>query len=192
MDSQYFDDLMGRVGRLVATSELDEVKRLVEVAGTDGLLMLKSREKAASFLRSDVPALQCAAIQVLTWFWRISPTSQYAIDVLELAKNSQDDKVRREALSFLGIIYAGTDDIEVGELLARTVLDEGESTPTRKAAYDGLRLLRFYGSMDWRVHGFPETVEWSYVKTFLDKSRISRPVDPLNDPRAALRRLSGE
>ncbi len=171
------DELIRRVICSSQDVEEEQTKRLFELAGPQAAEMLKSKRVAGQFLRSDSPNLRRAAIQVLAWRWRVRPKTDNAIRIREMATHDPDDEVRREALSWIGLIYGGTDDVVIGELLAKTVLDESEKIAIRERAYDGLDFLRWRLPQTSALTRFPEVVDWSYVNSFLDTSRKPQPVD---------------
>jgi tetratricopeptide (TPR) repeat protein len=127
-------------------------------------------------LHSESPSVRRAAIYALALYWRVSPGSDYAIAVREVLNNEKCPEVRRQAFWAIGAIHAGTDDVEVGALLARTVVDDSEDVGTRQAAYEGLRFLRWKLEQALGPRCFPECVDWSFVERFL---RTPRAVEPI-------------
>ena len=160
------DDLESRVDRTLAASERQDFRCLVNLAGRHAQEMVESPEAAAAFLRCENGNLRRGAIQVLSWYWAVAPNTDIARSVVQIAKKDSDSHVRREALAWLGVIYRGSDNADVGALLARTVLDESEKVGTRKSAYDGLCCLRWRMKPSWAMSRFPEAIDWDYVRFF--------------------------
>ena len=102
-------------------------RRLDDTAGTHAGEMLATVDDAASFLSSADPLFRCGAIIALTFAWHVSPGSGYAAKILDVAQHDTDPHVRREALGAIGLIYKETDDVQVGYMLARTVLNDFEA-----------------------------------------------------------------
>jgi len=169
----------------------EELKqRLTKLAGSRTSELLQSVKSASNMLQSNDPSIRQAAIQALATYWNIRPWTKYAKSLREMAKNDKNYEVRCESLSWLGYIYAGTDDVEVGKVLADTVLNESEKIGTRKKAYDGLCWLRWHGKATWALCPFPEGVDWSYVNSFLDVSRKPNPIDLKTNPLEVMKRIS--
>src|SRR6202035_3020257 len=99
--------------------------------------------------------------------------------ILELAMSEKEQSVRCEAMSAVAEIYKGTDNVEVGAMLAHTVLDESENVAVRESAYASLN--RYFSRSELSTPGalldFPECIDRSFVGRFLDTSRMPEPID---------------
>jgi hypothetical protein len=152
---------------------------VLDLAGSLTAELYLSVDRAAAFLDHASPQLRLAAIITLVFHWSVPPGTRIAEKIRSMARCDTDTDVRREALSGGACIYAGTDDIELGELLARKVLDESSDVDSRTEAYHSLRRLQHKRLPLKLSFAFPDEVDWHYVARFLDKSRTPQPADPL-------------
>ena len=156
--------------------------------------MMKSRQDAERFLEHPEPTVRIAAIEVLAEHWK--PDSNMAPLCEGLAFSDADFRVRSVAITTLASLLRGSDDTNVGEKLASVVRDERQPVTFRLTAYHGLfslrgRLFTWEGRYLSSASDlpFPDGVDWSFVESFLDRSRSALPVDPLA---MALPNLSNE
>lgn len=149
-------------------------------------LMLQDRSYALDQLRDTNPSIRHVALDVLAFHWKCHKDPDFAQRCEGMATNDPDDTVRGIALSLLGECYENTDDPTIGMRLAQVVCDERQASNCRIGAYFALFRLRGRFA-DWpnrwsipvTVFRFPEHVDWSFVNSFLDETRIPEPVDPL-------------
>ncbi len=180
MNLPNYDDYVRRRKVLKQLIDEETYREVAHIAGSLTPALFESIEKAAELLQHDSPNLRKAAIHVLAYYWSIRPNGPIAETIRSMARSDVDVNVKREALSGGACIYAGTDDVELGELLARKVLDEVSGIDSREEAYHGLRRLQHR----WQPlklslsFSFPSDVDWAYVRRFLDISRTPVPVDP--------------
>ena len=170
--------------KLRATRMLQQVqentrRRLAQLASEKASPLLQSVEDAARLIQDDSPRVRRAAILALSLHWHVSQGSSWALAIERTAEGDRDSRVRREALSSLGFIYAGSDDVNVGLLLARVVLNEHEDTDARNDAYVALCFLRRRFLDPAVIRRFPDCVDWDYVNQFTDPSRTPQPVTSL-------------
>lgn len=180
MDLPDYDDYVRR-GEVLKHVFRDEIyRRLYELAGPSTSELFQSIDAAAAFLDHDTANHRIAAIHSLVFYWDMSSESDIAKRIRSMVIRDTEPNVRRAALIGCGTLYAGTDDVEIGELLARLVLDESSDSETRTEAYDSLRRLQ-HKRLPLRLQvafRFPDDVDWAYVHRFLDTSRRPEPKDP--------------
>jgi hypothetical protein len=175
MSNINYDDYFQRANRAKEKVHQNIQKKLVELAGEQALLMIQNPDVAANFLNNNLPNIQRAAIIALALHWQISPEMDSAKKIYQMALHENNPDVRYEALEALGIIYQGSDNIEIGAFLANTALNEQLDTVIRKKAFLGLCFLRCAIKESWAIRTFPVGIDWSFVKSFLDISRVSKP-----------------
>jgi HEAT repeat protein len=173
-----FDDYEARADAVERQVRERVRQRVIALAGSHGPIMLQTLKTAREFVRSEDPNLRQAAIFALAAYWKITPTTEEADEILRIASDEADPNVRREALSAIGPIYHETDDVEVGALLAQIVKNEGVDLESRKSAYIGLHFLRH--KVPEALGRFPACIDWSFVNRFLDSSRVPDPVDSMS------------
>jgi len=177
MSNINYDDYFQRADRVKEKMQQSIYNELIELAGENALLMMQSPEMAANFLNNDLSNLRRAAILALVLHWQISPAMDSATKIYQMALHEIDPDVRYEALESLGIIYQGSDNKDIGTLFANITLNEQLDIKFRKKAYIGLCFLRCAIKEGWAIHNFPNDIDWSFVKSFLDTSRISKPTN---------------
>ena len=146
--------------------------------------MLGGRRAAERFLKHPDAHIRTVALEVLEQHWMPDDNLWHACE--RMAFEDPDSQVRNMAIIVLGSCFEYTDDPRVGRLLAVATHDEQYPTAFRSAAYRGLYRLRGT-SLTWpglysyppADFPFPEGVDWSFVDSFLDESRVPLRVDPI-------------
>lgn len=179
-----YDALIKRVKEQALAHSSDTIARFEAVrrrmwealAGPLLPSMLKDRNAAESYLTHSDPSIRVCALCLMTDYW--DPT-QYSIEMsVRMALGDPDSKVRGVAVACLGKRYAGTNNREVGRLLARLVVDGASPLEERTGAYTALFALRGLPIESWPRYpagplahfDFAEDVDWSFVSSFLAES----------------------
>ncbi len=150
-------------------------KRLCEqLAGPHLSEMLTGRTATELYLNHPDSNLRRAAVLVLYTHWK--STSDLRSICKRLIREDCDTNVRTQAQDVLAGAYAGTDDAEIGQLLARVVSDESQPVDLRQHAYASLSVVRGMPARRWldvvsREFRFPEDVDWSFVDSFFHAAR---------------------
>jgi hypothetical protein len=166
------DEAQQNADRLLAVLEDMLKKECEELAGSCMEEMLLGPEKAFPYFSHRHPGVRRAAIRIWGFYWE--RTDQYAAICEKLALEDPDEDVRIWALDAVVATYAKTDDVRVGNLLAKIVYDQSKSLEYCKRAYDGLFHVRgmpreTHPSLIWPKFDFPfpEIVDWTFVDSFL-------------------------
>jgi hypothetical protein len=124
-------------------------------------------DDAVKALYADTDKNLChLAVVALSSQWKLDTRSEHIARIRHIATTESDEALRTAALQFLGVIFQGTDDKEIGMILAAAVKNESEHMECRGAAYYGLRYLR--GCCDDDFIAFPDSVDWDFVDSFLN------------------------
>jgi hypothetical protein len=137
--------------------------------------MLRSRAYAVQLLNSPHVQARLGALVVLSEHWK--DNADLASEFMRVARCDPDEEVRAVALQCVGQCHQGTDDRDVGLLLARIVTNNREPARVRAGAYCALYTLRdlphrwpgFYAEPPCPFR-FPEDVDWSFVNSFLNSA----------------------
>jgi len=156
--------------------------------------MLANQQAAERSLEDSDPRVRVAALNVLEERWKPAIGSDCLRRVFAMATGDADEQVRSIAASCLAACHAATDDVPVGRLLAQMVLDESAKVSSRALAYSSLHTLRGLAPPEVtqlaRKLGerprFPDYIDWSFVRSFLDEKRIPSSVDPREEQLASL------
>ena len=154
------------IEKFVSVTVLRLAQRL---AGPFLRVMLESRVSAESFLTHADPKLRCAAIIVLSMHWGNS--AEFAQTCDDLLRSDPSLKVRLQALAAIEGFYGGTDNLRIGGMVARMVLEDSLPLELRRAAYRSLFSIRGMptaallkaASPTFR---FPEDVDWPFLESF--------------------------
>lgn len=174
------------VAKMVSDVNNSTLQRWRSLAGAAVDLMLEDREQALRRLTDSDPKIRYVALSLLVSHWNSAKDQEFAQQCEKMAIDDTDNTVRSVALRILGQCYKNTDDARIGKLLAQVVRDELQTAECRAGAY--LALFRLRGLFaDWpgrntippTVFRFPEHVDWAFVASFFDETRVHQSVDPL-------------
>ncbi len=104
--------------------------------------MLTDPEVAIRLMEHPNAEIRAAAIAVSGYILDPKAGSRLASLYAKMAVGDPAEEVRCAAIFELAKCYRGTDDVEVGRLLAEVVLNDREAKECRKLAYRGLRKVR--------------------------------------------------
>ena len=121
-DSNLARGLLARGEQLKSDLARIRMEAWRKLAGDEMQGMISSQATADSCLKSANPRIRRAAIQVLTFHWE--PSETFVAACRAMASSDTDADVRVDALTSLGIIYAGTCARGIGALCASMVLNE--------------------------------------------------------------------
>ena len=170
--NQQVNDLLQECRDIMACAKSSQEIRWKRLAGDHLDPMLQSRATAERYLTHEDANLRAVAISVLRHRWR--PDSRLAVTCEMMTFDDPDLRVREAALLCLGACYAGTNDRRIGNEVARILMDEAAPPELRLTAYYDLFQIRgipVNRSPTIRIatgrFGFPQEVDWSFVRGFL-------------------------
>jgi hypothetical protein len=144
-----------------------------QLAGPCAELMLQCQAATERYLEHPDPKLRIAATEVISEYWKAALS--YSAVWIRMFSQDPDPVVRRAALSTYIGCYTGSDDPEVGHMLAALVKNESLPDDFRVVAYDGLFCLRdlpqeehplISEAFTGRAFRFPQDVDNSFVDSF--------------------------
>jgi tetratricopeptide (TPR) repeat protein len=133
---------------------------------------------------------------MINFYWGRTP--EFSAICERHALEDPDFEVRRAAVLLLGTCYRGTHDARIGRLIADMVLDSTQPDRWRKAAYQSLFSLVGRRFRDFLVFQFPEDVDWTFVKAFLEEHPLPSEIErmcleaPFLDKKTCIALLSME
>jgi tetratricopeptide (TPR) repeat protein len=134
--------------------------------------------------------VRSCAIEILVMQWHITTDNASVTRILDLAVSDSDVDVRMSAITKLASLFKKTDNVDLGNTLAKIILNDSEDSTIREAAYRGLLQVKGISGLsrrwiektehnDPRVN-FPEDVDWELVNSFLDENRTASPLEPIS------------
>ena len=165
-----------RTKKRIAIHQERRANQLRELAGSHWDEIAESKREATAFLRHPEKNVRRAALHALCSYWERNPTDECVTIIEDMALNDNEAIVRGVALMALGDFHQDTSDPRIGRLLAESVVNEGLPPPLRKAGYNALCVLcarkdlLFVKPEDEaeRFFRFPEDINWSFVRSFLN------------------------
>ena len=151
----------------------------LDVAGSLYQQLTVSMEAAQRCLSSEDAKSRLAALYVIRYFWR--PTAGFERQYETMGMNDADPTVRAAALQFLASHFANTWDTKVGKLLATIVSNDAVPMEVRRAAYNGLFIVRGLTDVTHLEPSFriPDDVDWTLVKDSLAQLDVPSEADRL-------------
>ena len=190
-------EVMAQCKRTFAEDAERERLRVIALAGDSWDQMSRSRGEAMGCLDDPNWQVRAAAVDVLSDKWRQGADSELEYRFERMATTDPSSQVRSAAWGAIAKSYARTDDLRVGKLLARVVLNAGEPFEVRFGAYVSLHGVRGIPLTPWpgllnrppTLPRIPEDIDLRFVQSFLTEGRTPAPVDPM---KAAFPQLSDD
>ena len=176
-------EVMARCERTFAEGAERERLRTVALAGDAWDPMSRTRGEAMALLDDPNWQVRAAAVRVLYHKWRQDTDSELEHTFERMATNDASSQVRSAAWVAIAKLHSRTDNVRVGRLLARVVLDPGEPFEGRFAAYASLYTVRGTPLTPWpglltrppTVPRIPQDIDLPFVKSFLVEGRTPAP-----------------
>lgn len=190
-------EVMTRCERTFADAEEMSRLRVVALAGDSWDRISGSRGDAIGRLGDQNWQVRAAAVHVLAVKWRTDADCELEQTFERLAANDPSSYVRAAALVAIAKCYSRSDDLRVGKLLARVVLNAGEAFDVRFAAYTSLFGVRGLPLAPWpgllerppALPRIPQDIDLPFVESFLIEGRTPAPMGLM---KAAFPQLSEE
>jgi hypothetical protein len=165
-----YEALDDDISAMIAENQPFVDQWLSMLAGAKLEIMLGSPEETSRCLSDSNPDLRRAALHLLDSHAGL--LKKTALQIEHMAVADPDCKVRELAIEELGSAYARTQDVRVGHLLARKVIDQSLEEPERVAAFRALVIVTGVAkSADKGVQiVFPQSLDdiaWQFVNGFL-------------------------
>lgn len=118
-------------------------REIRDLAGEHFDTMCRSEADTISYLDHADARIRCAALRLANGHWGITKRLDETYE--KLATSDTDMNVRESAIIALGTSFARTQDDRIGDLLAKTVSDDGQPLSLRLSAF--MSLQRLHGNL---------------------------------------------